>query len=58
MARDRSTLALAAYRGGGSLQGVIAARSAQVDARMAYVNQLGDLARAWTALNYLIAGKE
>lgn len=58
LANDRADAALAAYRGGGPLQPVIDARNAQVDARMAYLAQLGDLARAWTALNYLVPGKE
>jgi outer membrane protein TolC len=58
LANERADVALAAYRAGGDLQAVIAARTAQVDARIAYVTQLGDLARAWTALNYLLPAKE
>ena len=54
----RADAALAAYRGGGDLQAVIAARTAQIDARMASVNQMGDLARAWVALRFLVQDKE
>jgi outer membrane protein TolC len=59
LGEQRVAATLASYRSGrADLQAVIAARKAQIDANMTYVTQLGDLARAWAALNYLIADKE
>jgi outer membrane protein TolC len=57
LANERAEVALAEYRAGGDLQAVIAARTSQIDARTAYVTQLGDLARSWAALNYLLPAK-
>jgi outer membrane protein TolC len=58
LADQRAEVALAAYRGGGDLAAVIAARTAQIEARTAYITQLGELARAWATLNYLIPARE
>ena len=55
LAHDRATVALAAYRGGrGDLQPVLAARSAEIDSRLAYVEQLKARDRAWAELAYLL----
>lgn len=54
LARDRSRTALAAYRGGASLQDWIDARRDEVDTRIAYADALGAWGRAWAALAYLL----
>jgi outer membrane protein TolC len=54
LAGDRSTTALAAYRAGGDLQPWLASRRDELDAHLAHVESLGDLARTWTALAFLL----
>ncbi len=51
---DRSTAALAAYRGGGSLQPWLDARRDEIVARIAYVDTLSSWGRAWVRLAFLI----
>ena len=58
LAGDRSTTALAAYRAGGGLQPWLAARRDELDARLAHVESLGELARTWTALAFLLATED
>lgn len=54
LASDRSRTALAAYRGGGSLQPWLEARRDEIDMRMAYANALAAWGKAWAQLAYLI----
>lgn len=54
LARDRSRVALAAYRGGGTLQPWLDARRAEVALRLDYADALSARARAWAALAYLL----
>lgn len=54
VARDRSMLALAAYRAGGPLQPWLDARRDELAAQLAHAQQLGELGRAWAALAYLL----
>jgi outer membrane protein TolC len=54
LAGDRSTTALASYRAGGDLQPWLASRRDELDAHLAHVESLGDLARTWTALAFLL----
>jgi len=54
LARDRSSVALAAYRGGGALQPWLDARRAQIEEEVTHARMLGDLGRAWAALAYLL----
>ncbi|MHB0991627.1 MAG: TolC family protein [Burkholderiales bacterium] len=53
LASDRSGTALAAYRGGGSLEPWLDARRAEISTNLAYVNTLAARARAWAELAYL-----
>ncbi len=54
LAQDRSRTALAAYRGGASLQPWLDARRDEIDARIAYAQALDAWGKAWAALAYLI----
>jgi outer membrane protein TolC len=54
LARDRSRIALAAYRGGGALQPWLDARRAEIDEEISHARMSGDLGRAWAALAYLL----
>jgi outer membrane protein TolC len=54
LARDRSAVALAAYRAGGALQPWLDARSAELEVHQAHAEHLGELARAWAALAFLL----
>lgn len=54
LASDRTRTALAAYRGGGSLDPWLSASSAEISANLTYVNTLAARARAWAELAYLI----
>lgn len=54
LARDRSATALAGYRAGGDLQPWIDARRAEIEAQLAYAEQLGELGRAWASLAFLL----
>ncbi len=51
---DRAETALAAYRGGGSLEPWLEARRAEISANIAYANTLAARARAWAELAYLL----
>jgi outer membrane protein TolC len=54
LARDRSQVALAAYRGGGTLQPWLEARRDEIALRLSYADALAARARAWAALAYLL----
>ena len=54
LARDRSQVALAAYRGGGTLQPWLDARRDEIALRLSYADALAARARAWAALAYLL----
>ena len=54
LARDRTRVALAAYRGGADLQDWLAARRDEVDLRIAYADALDAWGRDWAALAYLL----
>jgi outer membrane protein TolC len=54
LARDRSKVALAAYRGGGALQPWLDARAAELEVHRAHAEHLGELGRAWAALAFLL----
>ncbi len=55
LAEQRSTVALAAYRAGGSdITPLLAARNAAIQTRLADLEQQRERARAWAALNYLM----
>ena len=56
LARERSEVALAAYRGGrGDLVPVLDARRAEVEVRMNRLQAEADMARAWANLNFLLS---
>lgn len=54
LAADRSRTALAAYRGGGSLEPWLEARRDEIDTRVAYAQTLAAWGRAWAQLAYLL----
>lgn len=54
LARDRSGVALAAYRSGGTLQPWLEARRDEIALRLDYADALAAHARAWAALAYLL----
>jgi len=54
LARDRSAVAIAAYRAGGALQPWLDARTAELEVHQAHAEHLGELARAWAALAFLL----
>ncbi|MDO1530562.1 TolC family protein [Fulvimonas sp. R45] len=54
LARDRSRVALAAYRGGGTLQPWLDARRDEIALHLDYANALATRAHAWAALAYLL----
>jgi outer membrane protein TolC len=54
LARDRSAVALAGYRAGGPLQAWLDARTAELEVHQAHAEHLGELARAWAALAFLL----
>ncbi|HKZ09154.1 MAG TPA: TolC family protein [Rhodanobacteraceae bacterium] len=54
LAHDRSRVALAAYRGGASLQPWLEARRAEIRIRLDYAGVLSAWGRDWAALAYLI----
>jgi outer membrane protein TolC len=58
LAADRSRVALAAYRAGGSLQPWLDARRDEINARLAYADALAAWGRDWAALAYLIPAEE
>ncbi|MBS0487058.1 MAG: TolC family protein, partial [Proteobacteria bacterium] len=58
LAEDRSRTALAAYRGGDSLQPWLDARRDEIDTRIAYAQALAAWGKAWAELAYLIPNDE
>ena len=52
LARDRSVTSLAAYRAGGDLQPWLDARRDELEIRLAHIERLGALGRAWAALAF------
>jgi outer membrane protein TolC len=58
LAADRSRTALAAYRGGGSLQPWLDARRDEIDTRTAYAQTLAAWGKTWAELAYLIPNDE
>ncbi|MEY2152989.1 TolC family protein [Rhodanobacter sp. 115] len=54
LARDRARVALADYRGGGTLQPWLDARHDEIALRLSYVDALATRARTWAALAYLL----
>jgi outer membrane protein TolC len=57
LAEDRTDAALAAYRAGGALQPWLDARRDQLEAHLMHVRHLGELARIWSALAFLLPGE-
>lgn len=55
LAHDRSQVALAAYRGGASLQPWLDARRAEIRTRLDYADALATWGQDWAALAYLIS---
>ena len=55
LARDRSRIALAAYRGGGELQPWLDARANEIETTITHAQMSGDLGRAWAALAFLLS---
>ncbi len=59
LARERTEVALAAYRGGKSdLTAVLDARKGEIDTRIHHLQAQGELARAWANLNFLFPDKK
>jgi outer membrane protein TolC len=58
LATDRSRTALAAYRGGGSLQPWLEARRDEINTRVAYAKALAAWGTAWAQLAYLIPNQD
>ena len=58
LAADRSRVALAAYRAGGSLQPWIEARRDEINTRLDFADALAAWGRGWVALAYLIPAEE
>jgi outer membrane protein TolC len=58
IAADRSRVALAAYRGGGSLRPWLDARRDEIKARLDYADALAAWGRDWAALAYLIPAED
>ena len=54
LARDRSRIALAAYRGGGELQPWLNARRDEIEAQVTHARMSGELGRAWAALAFVL----
>lgn len=58
LARDRTTTALASYRGGGSLQPWLDARRDEIELRLQYADALAAHARLWASLAFLMPSSE
>lgn len=59
LARQRFAATLAAYRGGrGDVNAVLTARSNEIEARLALIQQQAELGRAWAGLNFLLDSHE
>jgi outer membrane protein TolC len=54
LAKDRTEAAISAYRAGGPLQPWLDARRDELEAHLMHVRHLGELARAWAALAFLM----
>jgi outer membrane protein TolC len=57
LAGDRADAALAVYRAGGPLQPWLDARGDELEAHLMHVRHLGELARIWAALAFLLPGE-
>ena len=55
LARDRSRIALAAYRGGGEIQPWLSARRDEIETQITHARMTGELGRAWSALAFLLS---
>lgn len=58
LARDRARTAMGLYAGGGDLQPWLEARRDEIELRIEYARQQGELGRAWSALAYLLPDEE
>lgn len=58
LAQDRAKTAVASYRGGGDLQPWLEARRDEIELHIEHAQHLGELARAWAALAYLLPASE
>lgn len=58
LARDRTTAALAGYRGGGSFQPWLDARRDEIELRLRYADALAARAQLWASLAYLLPTSE
>lgn len=59
LARERSQITLADYRGGkGELAAVLEARRSEIETRLAHLQAMGDMARAWAQLNFVLPAAE
>lgn len=58
LARDRSAVALAAYRAGAPLRPWLDARRDELDVHLTHAEHLAELGRAWVALAYLLPTQE
>ena len=58
LARDRTRLALADYRGGGALESWLDARRDEIRERLGYVEALDARAELWASLAYLMPNRE
>ena len=58
LARDRARTALAAFRGGGSLQPWLDARRDEIQLRLSYADALAARAQLWASLAYLLPASE
>jgi outer membrane protein TolC len=54
LARDRSAVALAAYRAGGELQPWLDARAAELDVHRSHAEHLDELGHVWASLAFLL----
>ena len=54
LARDRTTVALAAYRAGGALQPWLDALRDEIQIHVAHAQMSGDLGHSWASLAYLL----
>lgn len=58
LARDRATVAVASYGGGGALQPWLLAYRDELELHVLHARDLGELGRAWAALAFLLPAQE
>lgn len=58
LAKDRAAAALASYAAGGALQPWLEARRDELEAHLMHLRGIGELARTWTSLAYLLPAEE